>query len=153
MTLVPATHGSFTLQRQLKAKPERVFKAFSDVEAKARWFGPSVWVPKERSLDFREGGTEVAVGQWPDGKTTKYYARFEEIVPSQRIVFSYHMYIDDWKISISLATVEVAPDGAGTKLTFTEHATFLNGFEDTGAAGRRQGTEGLLARLETSLAD
>jgi uncharacterized protein YndB with AHSA1/START domain len=67
------------------------------------------------------------------------------------MVYSYHMHIDDWKISISLATIEVAPEGAGTKLTFTEHATFLNGFEDAGAAGRRQGTEGLLAQLEQSL--
>ena len=152
MTSPAATHGSFTLERRFNARPERVFAAFADVEAKSRWFGPDVWVPKERSLDFREGGAEVAIGQWPDGKTTQYHARFEEIVPDRRIIFTYVMHIDDWRISVSLATLEVLPDGTGTKLTFTEQATFINGFEDPGAAGRKQGTEGLFDRLEASLA-
>ena len=121
---------------------------------KSRWFaGPAGWVAKERSLDFQVGGSEVAIGQWPDGKTTKFRARLEEIVPGQRIVYTYNMHIDDWHISVSLATVEVFPDGAGTRMTFTEHCTFLNGYDDPCAAGRKEGTEGLLARMEASLAD
>jgi uncharacterized protein YndB with AHSA1/START domain len=148
-----ATHGSFTLERRFNAKPARVFAAFADLEARKRWFvGPPGWVELERSLDFRQGGSEVTVGQWPDGKQSDFRARFEEIVPDQRIVFTYNMHIGDWHISVSLNTVEFFPDGAGTKMLFTEHATFINGFDDPDAAGRKQGSEGLLDRLEAFLA-
>ena len=145
----PATHGSFAIDRRFDAKPARVFAAFSDIEAKGRWFaGPAGWIQTERSLDFRVGGIEIAAGQWPDGKRTRFTARFEEIVPDRRIVYSYHMHIDDWHISVSLATIELVPDGNGTKIAFTEHCTFLNGYDDPCAAGRKEGSEGLLTNLE-----
>ena len=57
------------------------------------------------------------------------------------------------ELSVSLNTVEFFPDGAGTKMLFTEHATFINGFDDPDAAGRKEGSEGLLDRLAAFLAD
>lgn len=148
----PATHGSFTIERDLKATPERVFAAFSTVEGKRRWFaGPNGWVEKERHLDFRVDGVEVTAGIFPDGKQTHFRARFEEIVPNRRIVYSYRMHIGDWPISVSLNTVELTPEAGGTKMTFTEHATFINGFDDPNAEGRKTGSIGLIDRLEASL--
>ena len=148
----PATHGSFTLERQLEATPERVFAAFSSIEARRRWFvGPEGWVEKERTLDFRVDGIETTIGLFPDGKETNFRARFEEIVPNRRIVFSYRMHIGDWPISVSLNTVELTPEAGGTKMTFTEHATFINGFDDPNAEGRKTGSIGLIDRLEASL--
>jgi len=45
-----ATHGSFTIDRHFDAKPERVFKAFADGDAKKRWFaGPNGWEQTERA--------------------------------------------------------------------------------------------------------
>ena len=150
----PATHGSFTLERHFNAKPARVFAAFSDMNARARWFvGPPGWKEVERSLDFRKGGSEVTVGQWPDGKQSDFRARFEEIVPDRRIVFTYNMHIGDWHISVSLNTVELFADGDGTRMIFTEHTTFINGFDDPNAAGRKEGSEGLLDRLAAFLAE
>ena len=151
-TSATATHGSFTIVREFDAKPERVFAAFSTPEAKARWFtAPALWTQTERSLDFRVGGEEILAGRWEDGKVTHYRARFEEIVPNRRIVSVYHMHINDWHISISLATTEVEPSARGTKMTFTEHATFINGFQDANAEGRRTGTAYLFDNLEASL--
>ena len=69
----PATHGSFTIDRHFDAKPERVFKAFADGDAK--------------------------------------------------------------------------------KLAFTEHATFLNGYDDPDAANRKLGSEFLLDMVGASLKD
>lgn len=61
------------------------------------------------------------------------------------------MHINGEPISISLATIEVIPAGAGTKLTFTEHATFINGYDDPCTAGRKQGSEFLLDMVGKSL--
>jgi uncharacterized protein YndB with AHSA1/START domain len=70
-------------------------------------------------------------------------------VPDERIVYAYEMHMDDVKISVSLATVEFKPDGAGTRMIFTEQGVFLDSFEDGG--GREQGTRVLLDQLGAAL--
>jgi uncharacterized protein YndB with AHSA1/START domain len=58
------THASFTITRQWKASPLRVFQAFADQQKKDLWFGGgSDWTPVSRSFDFREGGKEHAAGR------------------------------------------------------------------------------------------
>ena len=59
------------------------------------------------------------------------------------------MYVGDAKISVSLATVEIAPEGSGTRLRFTEQAVFLDGYDDAGS--RERGTAGLLENLGKGL--
>ena len=70
-------------------------------------------------------------------------------MPDRRIVYAYDMYVDDAKISGSLATVEFAPQGSGTRLRFTEQAVFLDGYDDAGS--RERGTGGLLDNLGGTL--
>jgi uncharacterized protein YndB with AHSA1/START domain len=153
MSSIPATHGSFTIEREFDAKPERVFKAFGDADARKRWFvGPPGWVQTERSSDFKVGGVEIVAGDWPDGRNSRFTCRYEDIIPGERIVYSYHMHISGLHISISLATVEFVASGTGTKLTFTEHATFLNGYDDPGAANRKVGSEFMLQNIANFLA-
>jgi hypothetical protein len=67
-------------------------------------------------------------------------------------VMQHHMHLAGLLISLSLATVEIAPDGDGTKLTFTEHATFLNGYDDPCAANRKQGSDWMRDRVGQWLA-
>jgi hypothetical protein len=59
------------------------------------------------------------------------------------------MHLDARKISVSLATIELAPAGAGTKLKLTEQGAFLDGYDDAGS--REHGTGLLLDRLGASL--
>ena len=56
------------------------------------------------------------------------------------------MYVNDQKISVSLATIEFEPSGKGTKLILTEQGAYLDGGID-GHAGREQGTKGLIENL------
>ena len=148
---VPAAqHGSFTLERIYDALPSHVFAAWASAEAKSRWFaGPDEWVAAGREFDFRVGGREYVKGTWPGGHTSTFDARYFDILPDRRIVYAYDMYVDDAKISVSLATVEFFPDGKGTRLRFTEQAAFLNDYEDGGS--RERGTAGLLDNLGTAL--
>jgi uncharacterized protein YndB with AHSA1/START domain len=148
-------HGAFTIVRELPHAPERVFAAWSEPEAKAAWFsGPTgQWTPVEREMDFRVGGRERAKGKWKSGVVTDFQAHYLDIVPLRRIVYSYNMHVDEKKISVSLATIQLepAPVGgkAGTKMTLTEQGAFLDGYDDAGS--RARGTASLMDALGKSL--
>ena len=144
-------HGAFHIERTYDATPEQVYKALSDETAKNRWFhGPQGWRPIERFMDFRVGGRERAKGQFEGGMTTTFDAIYHDIVPQKRIVYTYEMHLDARKISVSLATLEIEPAGAGrTKLKICEQGAFLDGYDDAGS--RERGTGGLLDQLGASL--
>jgi uncharacterized protein YndB with AHSA1/START domain len=144
-------HGAFHLERTYDATPEQVYKALSDETAKNRWFyGPQWWRPIERFMDFRVGGRERAKGRFEGGVTTTFDAIYHDIVPQERIVYTYEMHLDDRKISVSLATLQIKPAGQGrTKLLVDEQGAFLDGYDDAGS--RERGTEGLLDKLGASL--
>lgn len=142
-------HATFVIQRTFEASPERVFAAWADPAAKARWFGPGELARHGYALEFAVGGREGFVVASPDGPVYTYDARYHEIVPDRRIVYSYTMDRDEQRISVSVATVEVEPDGAGARLTFTEQAAYLDG-GDT-AAAREHGTREILKKLDREL--
>ncbi|MGH8766396.1 MAG: SRPBCC domain-containing protein, partial [Burkholderiales bacterium] len=89
-------------------------------------------------------------GEWNSGMTSDFHCLYQDIVQDRRIVYSYNMYINDQKISVSLATIEFEPAGKGTKLILTEQGAYLDGGID-GAASREQGTIGLVGNLEKYL--
>jgi uncharacterized protein YndB with AHSA1/START domain len=141
------THATFAIERVYDASPARVFEAWADPEAKKRWFGPAE-MTGSHELDFRIGGQERSQLEHA-GSRYSFDARYQDIVPEERIVYAYDMHRDETRISVSLATVELAPAGAGTRLLFTEQAAFLDG-QDT-PTEREQGTGTLLENLGAEL--
>jgi uncharacterized protein YndB with AHSA1/START domain len=149
MTERSVTHATFAVERIYEASPARVFAAWSDPAAKARWFADPDGADGEYQLDFRVGGRELNRGGAPDGQIYTFDARYQDIVPEERIVYTYEMQQGETRISVSLATVELAPAGAGTRLVFTEQGAFLDG-RDT-PDQREQGTGSLLDALGSAL--
>ena len=150
MTERNVTHATFVIERTYDAAPARVFNAFADSAAKARWFvGPDEWERSEFDLDFRVGGREVNRGGPPGGPVHGYEARYHDIVPNERIITTYEMYMDETRSSISIATVELEPAGDGTTLRLTEQGAFLDGTDSI--ESREQGTSELLDALGKAL--
>lgn len=151
MTTRSAQHDTFRLDRRFAATPARVFRAFADPQAKAKWFGgPEEMKREDESFDFREGGRETMVSAFGDGTRFGFFATYVDIVPDERIVYTYEMTMNGRRISASVATVELRPAaGGGTDFTLTEQGVYLDGLDNS--AQRRQGTEDLLAALEKSL--
>jgi len=144
-------HGSFTVRREYPAPVAMVFNAFADKQAKAKWFaGPDGWKELIRDMDFRVGGQERAKGRFPNGHESDFQCEYRDIVPNERIVYVYDMYVNGTKISVSLATVSFETVGKGTKLTITEQGAFLDSYDDAG--GREHGTGILMDQLGKSLA-
>jgi len=145
-------HAKFVIERKFSQAPERVFNAFADASAKARWFSgpPDQWTQNLREFDFRVGGRERLIGAWAGGKVSSFDSVYQDIAPNERIIYSYAMQIDGVPISVSLATVEFKTAGTGTLLVITEQGAFLDGYDDAGS--RERGTSMLLGRLAESLA-
>ncbi len=150
MTERSTTHATFVIERSLDFTPKFVFRAWADPKAKARWFkGPEEWGQEKYGLDFRVGGHEYESGGPVDGPTHHYSATYYDIVPDERIIYAFDMHLGDKRITVSLATVEFKPAGAGTRMIFSEQIVFLDGIDHL--PERKEGTEAMLDNLEAEL--
>jgi uncharacterized protein YndB with AHSA1/START domain len=88
------SHGTFSVERTYDASASEVFKAWSDIELKARWFvGPEGWSLVNREQDFRVGGQELLRGRFANGRETLFTARYHEIVEGECIIYVYDMHL------------------------------------------------------------
>ena len=142
------THATFSLERSYPAPPARVFAAWADPAAKARWFTPEPGSGHE--LDFRIGGREVATGGPEGGPLMTFETLYRDIIPEQRIVYTSTLSAGADLMTVSLTTVEFTPgqDG-GTRLVLTEQGAYLDGQEQP--AWREQGTADQLDALAAEL--
>jgi uncharacterized protein YndB with AHSA1/START domain len=156
MTERSVIHDTFSIERTYPAAPARVFAAFASEEAKNAWgdtgeAGPAEGAPPTE-FDFRVGGRERFSSEY-QGTTYRYDALYYDIVPDQRIIYSYEMYANDARISVSVATIEFAKTAEGTALTWTEQGAYLDGIDGQEAGTlRRDGTAGMLDGLTSYLA-
>lgn len=144
-----AQHGTFTIERDLDFPVAKVFSAWTDPEAKKRWFAAHECKEDIREHDFRVGGRDRLKATWPNGRVSDFSAEYWDIIPNERIVYVYEMHIDGKKISVSLATIQFKAQGKGTKMIVTEQGVFLDGYDDSGS--RERGTNGLMDQLAASL--
>jgi len=150
MTPPSVSHDTFVIERIYNVPVAQVFRAWADPLLKARWFaGSADALGAGYDLDFRVGGREVNRGGPPDGPVYTYESRFHDIVPEQRIVYTYEMYVDEARISVSVATIEFRNDGATTHLVLTEQGVFLDNHDTV--TQREEGTRSLLDSLAESL--
>ena len=141
------THATFSLERSYPVPPARVFAAWAEPAAKARWFAPG---PDSRhQLDFRVGGQEVAHGGPEDGPVMTFESLYRDIVPGERIVYTSTLSAGDDVMTVSVTTVEFGAAEGGTRLVLTEQGAFLDGREEP--AWREHGTAAQLDALAAEL--
>ena len=107
------------------------------------------FVIDSHTCDFRVEGVE----RWrfrANGALMTNDTFYLDIVPDRRLVFAYTMAAGDARFSSSHTTIELVPDGAGTKVVFTEQGAYFDGKLES-AAGREHGTRGLLDALGREL--
>jgi len=147
MTDYSVVHDTFTITRVYAASPARLFGAFADPTIKRRWFAEGEeWRVESFSLDFRIGGREEACFRFKETIEIRNDTVYLDIVKDRRIVNAYSMTFGDKRISASLSTFEIAPEGEGARLTYTEQGAFFDGADSTKI--REQGWRTLFDRLD-----
>ena len=156
MSLGTVIHDTFTIERTYPVAPEKVFAALTSAEAKSIWGDTgnleSVDVEDDLSeFDFRVGGREK-FGVKMDGTAFRYDALYYDIVPDGRIVYTYEMYANDQRISVSVVTIQFAEINEGTAFTYTEQGTYLDGIDGVEAPNlREEGTTQMIENLRDFL--
>ncbi|HXF77563.1 MAG TPA: SRPBCC family protein [Usitatibacter sp.] len=74
------------LHRVFKAPPERVYRAFLDADANAKWLPPNGYTCKVHHLEARVGGTyRMTFTELRSGNSHSFGGRYDELVPNERI--------------------------------------------------------------------
>jgi uncharacterized protein YndB with AHSA1/START domain len=77
------------LHRVLRAKPEKIYRAFLDADAMARWLPPDGYTGRVHSLDARVGGGyRMSFTNFSTGNGHDFGGSYIELVPNQRIRYT-----------------------------------------------------------------
>ena len=78
--------NTVTLHRVLRAPPERVYKAFLDAHAMAKWLPPHGFTGKVHHLEAKVGGTyKMSFINFNTGHSHSFGGEYLELVPNERI--------------------------------------------------------------------
>lgn len=108
--------GTLRLYRVLRAPPERVYRAFLDAEALAKWLPPHGFTAKVHQLDARVGGTfRMSFMHFASGNAQAFGGEYLELVPFERI--RYTDRFDDPNLpGLMQVTVSLLPVACGIGL-------------------------------------
>jgi uncharacterized protein YndB with AHSA1/START domain len=108
--------GTVRLQRVLRAPPERIYRAFIEADALARWLPPYGFTCQVHQLDARVGGTfRMTFNNFGNGGGHKFGGEYLELVPPSRLCYTDRF--DDPNLPGELrVTVDLKPVLCGTEL-------------------------------------
>ena len=112
--------NTIRLHRVLRAKPERVYRAFLDADAMAKWLPPSGFTGKVHHLDAKVGGThKMSFTNFTTGKSHSFGGRYLEMKPNELI--RYTDKFDDPNLPGEMqVTVTLKKVTCGTELTVVQ---------------------------------
>lgn len=104
------------LHRVLRAPPERVYRAFLDADAQAKWLPPHGFTAKVHHMDAKVGGTfRMSFTNFTNGKSHAFGGEYLELIPHQRI--RYTDRFDDPNLPGEIhVTVTLKQTSVGTEL-------------------------------------
>jgi uncharacterized protein YndB with AHSA1/START domain len=138
------TRPSITLKRRLNASPAKVYAAWTDPEKIVRWFGPAQVIAGSvrADIDARIAGRYRISFDMEDGEHHEVGGVYREMVPNQRLTFSWAWYSTPERES--QVTISLKPDGDGTLLTL-HHEQLL---DQAARDGHENGWISTLDKLE-----
>jgi uncharacterized protein YndB with AHSA1/START domain len=114
------TTNSVRLHRVLRAPPERIYRAFLDADALAKWLPPYGFTCKVHQMDARPGGTfRMSFSNFSSGRGHSFGGEYRELVPHERIRYSDKF--DDPNLPGEMeTTVSLRPVSCGTEVNIVQ---------------------------------
>jgi len=108
--------GTVRLHRVLRTKPERVYRAFLDADAMAKWLPPYGFTCKVHHMDAKVGGTyKMSFTNFTTGNGHSFGGEYRELVPFEKIRYTDHF--DDPSLPGEMQTTITLKEGSsGTQL-------------------------------------
>ena len=104
------------LHRVLRTSPERIYRAFLDADAMAKWLPPYGFTCKVLHMDARVGGTfRMSFTNFSTGNGHSFGGEYRELVPNERIAYS-DQFDDPNLPGEMVTTVVLQPVLCGTEL-------------------------------------
>lgn len=108
------------LHRVLNAKPERVYRAFIDADAMAKWLPPHGFTGRVHHIDAKVGGRyKMSFTNFSTGSSQSSGGKFLELVPNERIRWT-DQFDDPNLPGVMTTTVEIRAVPSGTELHVTQ---------------------------------
>lgn len=112
--------GTVRLHRVLSAPPERVYRAFLDAAAIAKWLPPNGFTCTVHELDARAGGRyRMSFTNFSSGNSHAFGGQYIELVPGQRIRYNDRFDNPDLPGEM-VTTIDFAAVSVGTDLTVVQ---------------------------------
>ena len=114
------TTHTVKIHRVLRCTPERVYRAFLDADAMAKWLPPNGFVGKVHHMDARVGGTfKMSFTNFATGKSHAFGGEYLELVPHELI--RYTDRFDDPNLpGVIQVTVALKDVSCGTELSVVQ---------------------------------
>lgn len=112
-----APTGTVRLHRVLRCPPERLYRAFTDADAWARWLPPNGYTGRVHELDLRVGGRyRMSFTQFASGHSHSFGGTYLELEPNRRL--RYTAVFDDPNLPGQMqTTIELREVLCGTELS------------------------------------
>ena len=112
--------GTVRLHRVLRSAPDRVYRAFLDPDAMAKWLPPHGFTGKVHNMDARVGGGyRMSFTNFGTGKSHSFHGKYVELTPDSQI--RYTDQFDDPNLPGEMqVTVALKPVACGTELSIVQ---------------------------------
>ena len=112
--------GTVRLHRVLRAKPEKVYRAFLDADAMAKWIPPYGFTCKVHHMDARVGGSfKMSFTNFTTGNGHSFGGEYRELVSNEKLVYT-DKFDDPNLPGEILVTVSLKPVSCGTDLDIVQ---------------------------------
>ncbi len=110
------------LHRVLRTSPERIYRAFLDAGAMAKWLPPNGFTGKVHEMDARVGGRfKMSFTNFTSGKSHSFGGEFLELVPHERLRYT-DVFDDPNLPGQILVTVTLRKTPVGTELNIVQES-------------------------------
>ena len=108
------------LHRVLRAPPERIYRAFLDADALAKWLPPHGFTGKVHAMDAQVGGGyRMSFTNFSGGQSHSFAGTYVELVPGKRLVYTNRF--DDPNLPGEMhTTVSLVAVSCGTEMTVVQ---------------------------------